>query len=172
LLKASNLNTKKAVFTIPVENLAPVQILIRHLNLSFENWKNINIPKANNPCNLGTIVGGAGTELTYTKGKFRAKCTSGSTNYAILPDGYKLYYIKNADYSAAGTPGVTNAAWKSTSLGVEQGFNVCNINKNDLAGGGDFRFAVLYDGKRYEYLQNIPAVVPDEIGVELSIPCQ
>jgi len=169
----------------PIENLAPVELNRIHGTLYIESgeWDETGMKgynrfdefktgKINNPCTFGTVVSGPPSTSSTTKGKFRAKCTSGSTNYAILPDGYKLYYIKNADYSAAGTPGVTNAAWKSTSLGVEQGFNVCNINKNDLAGGGDFRFAILYNGRRYDYVQNIPAVVPDDINIELSIPCQ
>ncbi len=175
----------KVTVILPIENLAPVSVSSRTFDLNFRttlvgdflstksyNFGNIASSKVNNPCSAGPILSGPSTTISTTKGKFRAKCTSGSTNYAILPEGFKLYYIKNADFLAASSPAVTNAAWKSTSLGVEDGFNVCNINKNDLAGGGDFRFAVLYDGKRYEYLQNIPVVVPDEIGVELSIPCQ
>jgi hypothetical protein len=171
----------KVTVTLPIKNLANVKLFSESASLNFYRhgmgtfyryFDNIQSNVARNPCTIGTILSGTSTTIINTKGKFRAKCTSGSTNYAILPEGFTLYYINNADYLAAGSPGITDAAWNSTTLGVEDGFNVCNINKNDLAGGGDFRFAVLYDGKRYEYLQNIPTIVPDDINIELSIPCQ
>lgn len=167
-----NWATGKAVLNIPIENLAPASINIKYISIGSGLWDNVTIPKANNPCTLGTIVAGPSTAISTTKGKFRAKCTSGLTNYATLPADFRLYYVKKADYLAAGSPGLTNAVWKSTLLSVEEGYNICTINKADLAGGGDFITAILYDGKRYDYTQTIPAVVPDEISVELRIPCQ
>ncbi len=170
--------TKGVFHNFKVYNLAPLSIDIDGIKVVNQrisgealNFPNVKIPKTNNPCSIGNIVSGPSTAISTTKGKFRAKCTSGSTNYATLPDGFTLYYVKKAVFLAAGSPGVTNPVWKSTSLNVEDGYNTCTIDKTDLAGGGELLTAILYDGRRYEYIQNIPATVPDEISVELSIPC-
>ncbi len=169
-----NLNwvTKKAVLNIPVENLGPASVKINFIRVGGNGEAGVSIPKANNPCNIGTIVAGPSTEMATVKGKFRAKCTSGQANYAILPEGFKLYYIKNADYLAAGSPGLTNAAWRTTTLSIENGYNVMTENKASFTGGSEYRFAILYEGRRYEYLYNVPATIPDEITLEMSLPCQ
>lgn len=167
-----NFLTGKAIFSIPIENLAPASIKIDGIYFGRTNYLNISIPKANNPCNIGTIVAGPSTSISEVKGKFRAKCTSGSSNYVVLPAGFKLYYVKESDYNSNGNPVLTNAIWKSTTLGVENEYNTVNIDKTDFTGGGAYRFAVLYDGKRYDYVYTVASPVPDDISIELSIPCK
>jgi hypothetical protein len=173
---------------IPIENLAPVKFSFNSVGLFFEtsiedkkngynkrqvySFYDIASNKVNNPCSASAIVSGPSTAKSNTRGKFRAKCTSGSSNYVVLPEGFKLYYVKESDYNSNGNPVLSNAIWKNTTLSVENEYNIINVNKTDFAGGGAYRFAVLYDGKRYDYIYTVANPVPDDISIELSIPCK
>ncbi len=106
--------------------------------------------------------------------KFRGKCTSGNTNYVNLGPGYKVYYMENSVYtSSANPPKISNKLWKKFILDVgASGYNTSTISKSDLKPGTDYRLSLSYGGKSYTYLYNVPAVIPDEISFEISIPCQ
>ncbi|MFA9213938.1 MAG: hypothetical protein ACEQSR_08855 [Candidatus Methylacidiphilales bacterium] len=112
------------------------------------------------------------TSATF-KGKIKGACTSGQSNFVILPTGTVIKYTLQSNKSLP----KTDAAWKEITLsvgeGTNAGYNTVTFTKNNFMAGGTYTFATLYDNKWYTYDYTLPAgAIPDEIEIVISLPCQ
>lgn len=129
--------------------------------------------RALNTCEIKITLGGINTSSTFT-GNFRARCTSGSTDYATLPGGSIVYYIKESDYLSNSRPANSSPLWSNFTASAATStvnWNTVSLAKNSFSTSTEYRFSVNYENKRYDYLYTMPASIPDEIVVELEIPC-
>jgi hypothetical protein len=113
------------------------------------------------------------TSSTFT-GNFRARCVSGSTDYATLPGGSTVYYIKESDYQSNNKPANSSILWSNFTANAATAsvnWNTVSLPKTSFSTSTEYRFSVNYENKRYDYLYTLPASIPDEIIVELEIPC-
>jgi len=129
--------------------------------------------RANNTCEIKFSLGSILTSSTFI-GNFRARCISGSTDYATLPNGSTVYYIKEVDYQSNSKPANSSILWSNFSASAATAavnWNTVSLPKTNFSVSTEYRFSINYENKRYDYLYTMPATIPDEIIVELEIPC-
>jgi hypothetical protein len=129
--------------------------------------------RANNTCEIKLTLGTIATSSTFI-GNFRARCISGSTDYATLPNGSTVYYIKELDYQSNTRPANSSNLWSNFSASAATAsvnFNTVSLPKTSFSTNTEYRFSINYENKRYDYLYTMPASIPDDIFVELEIPC-
>ncbi len=129
--------------------------------------------RATNTCEIKITLGSILSSSTFT-GNFRARCISGSTDYATLPNGSTVYYIKETDYQSNSKPANSSILWSNFSANAATAsvnWNTVSLPKVNFSTSTEYRFSINYENKRYDYLYTMPATIPDEIIVELEIPC-
>jgi hypothetical protein len=159
------------------EGALPVEIvggqLTTIVNGSSRSLSFSSSSRAVNTCEISITLGSVVTSSTFT-GNFRARCTSGSTDYATLPGGSTVYYIKESDYQSNSKPANSSVLWSNFTANAATAtvnWNTVSLPKTSFSTSTEYRFSVNYENKRYDYLYTMPASIPDEIIVELEIPC-